>query len=190
MLKIILVLVFITSVNVQIVNSQESKTNVVKSAQTQCSPFIEELEICLKSSNIYVKSGEVVILRYSIKNSTEKQVKINGGRRGGSGFLEIIVFDENGNKIPTIVETQIEKMKKEKLSQGDQGKLFTFSYGSGPYSSIFEPNEESHWNWNLSNLYDFKNKGKFYIELYKKPYPPDEKQNSIKLLEKISLDIQ
>ncbi len=184
------IFLFITCVIAQIVYSQESKSDIVKSNQKQCSPFIEGLEFCINSPNNSVKSGEAVILHYSIKNLTEQEITISGGGRGGGGILDLIVSDKNGNKMPTILETLIAKQKKETLSQEESERFISFHFHSGPRSSCFEPDEESQWRWNLSNLYNFKDKGKYYVEIYKKSYPPDEKQSAKTLLGKVEVEIQ
>jgi len=176
--------------NNQIVFSQESKPNFLQSNEKQCSAFIEGLEFCLESAFISLNSDTAVILHYSINNLTEQEIIIHGGRRGGSSLLHLIVTDEKGNIIPTIFETLTEKLKNEGLSKEESGKFIRFLSGSGPNSSDFEPNEKTKWSWNLSYLYEFKNKGRYFVEIYKKELKQSEKIRTQIFLGKIEIEIK
>ena len=171
----------------QIIYCQE---NSINSEQKICNSFIEGLQFCIQSPLISFKVGEPVIFVYSIKNLTNQEIKILYGRPGAATLLEATVIDENGNKIPNILETLTKKRKDGTLSEEESKTLFGFSRGSGPRSSDFNPNEETSWRWNLSYHYDFKNKGKYFVEINKKNPIQNENSNPKILLGRVEIEIK
>ncbi len=184
---ITLVLGLIILLSNQIIYCQE---NSIKQEQKICNPFIEGLEFCIKPPVIPIKVGEAVIFNYSIKNLTGNEIEIIGGRRGGTGLLQISVIDENGNKIPTILENLAKKQKEGTLSKEESGKYLSYLAYSGPGSTIINPNEERNWSWNLNFLYEFKTKGKYFIEIKKKTRKQNENSSTEILLGKIEVEIK
>jgi hypothetical protein len=182
-----LILGLIILLSNQIIYCQE---NSINPEQKICNSFIEGLEFCINSPVISFKVGEPVIFIYSIKNLTNQEIKIFDGRQGAGALLQSTVIDENGNKIPTILETLTKKLENETLLQEESKTVLWFSRGSGPRSSDFNPNEETSWRWNLSHDYDFKNKGKYFVEINKKNPIQNENSNPKILLGKIEIEIK
>jgi hypothetical protein len=176
--------------NNQIVFSQKSETNLPQSQQKQCTAFIEGIEFCLDSAFISFNIDQDVILRYTIKNLTEREIAIHGGGRGGYRLLHLIVTDKNGNKIPTILEVLTEKQKTEILTKEESSIIISFLAYSGPGSTDFEPNQEKKPSINLNDLYYFKNSGGYFVEIYKKEHKQDGTIYPKTLLGRVEVEIK
>lgn len=187
----ILILGLVVLFNNETAFSQEIEQTSPKTEQKQCNALNDELEFCLESSFISVNSGEAVVLHYSVKNLTEKQIIILRGGRGIGRLLKLTITDESGNKIPTILETLTKKLiNNERFSEEESKKYGIVTRGSGPLSSDFEPNEETKWSWNLSYSYEFRDKSKYFIEIKKIEFKEGKFVNTETLLGKVEVEIK
>lgn len=137
----------------------------------KCSPIVEGLKFCTTSAFFSIKSGEKVTVNVSIMNMTGKNISIVNGNLGD--FYNVIVTNQSGNKILS----SMEKLKKEV----DEGKvpleqlIRALPINSSPQKVNLAPKQELNIEFNLSDFYDFKTRGKYRIEISRKV----PKQNEI-----------
>lgn len=141
------------------------KNKVIEAQKTKkCSSIVEGLQFCTTSTFVSIKSGEKVTINVSIQNMTDKTISIANGNL--SDFYNVVVTDLSGDKIPSFTE----KLKKEV----DEGKIpledliRALPINSSPQKVILVPQQELKIEFNLSDFYDLKTKGKYQIEISRK----------------------
>lgn len=182
-----LILGFIVLLSFHTAFPQTVETNPKVTEPKQCSLITEGIEFCIKTPFVSVENGKDVFITYTMKNVTDQGIKTRFGRNSRKKHFATKITNENGNKVPTILEELIEKQENK---NSKEGFIINIESGRGPASFYFEPGDEFKWDLNLSKLYGFDRKGKYYVEISKNDSEQVNEKNIINLLGKVKVEIK
>lgn len=142
---------------------QNDKTEQTE-LEKKCGPVVEGLQFCTLSPVVLANSGKNVTLKVSLQNMTEKDASIIHGRF--YDFYNTTVIDSKGNLILSFEESTAKKYKDGTISEKELIELLPIN--SSPRTIILAPRQEYRVEFNFSDFYDFKNKGKYIIRMSRK----------------------
>lgn len=131
-----------------------------------CSPVTSGLKFCSSSQKIAINSGDAIVLNFSLANTSEQEIQVKTNRDLTKYNLK--ATDENGETLATKLE---KKMRNSVMSSDDQ-KEFINSLITNHRSEILKPNQILNEKIVLSDIYDFTNVGKYYVEIARKTMNP------------------
>lgn len=140
----------------------ENKMVDTEKGQAKCSSDAEGFQFCTNTPHISANSGENVAIQVVLKNTTKKPVTIV--RSSFNEMYNIKVMDSKGGTVRSIEEMQADKIK----SNADNEQVLELPLNSSPQKVQLAPQQELRTEYNLSNFYDLKAKGKYQIEISRK----------------------
>ena len=140
----------------------------------KCSPIIEGLQFCTTTPVVSLVSGGQVHIDISIQNMTEKTVSIIHG--SFYDFYNTKVTDSSGNKVSSFRKIILKKYEEKTATPEEIGELLPIN--SMPRTITLTPQQEYKAQFNFSYFYDFKRKGKYYIEMNRKIPKQDKTGNA------------
>ena len=141
-------------------NDKQQQVEPIK----KCSPIVEGLQFCTTTPVISLISGGQVHIDISLQNMTEKSLSIIHGNF--YDFYDTKVTDSSGNKVYSFRETILKKYKEKTATPEEIGELLPIN--SMPRTITLAPQQEYKVQFNFSDFYDFKTKGKYKIDLNRK----------------------
>ena len=111
------------SLGLTIVRSQERP-------EPQCGEPVDGLLFCASTPKVVVPFGGSVVIKMSLKNTTDEPVSIPVGRLGD--YYPIRLTDRNGNKVSSIREEALERINQGVGNNEDWGKTLVFGGRCGP----------------------------------------------------------
>jgi hypothetical protein len=122
-----------------------------KTVPKKCSEVVDGLQFCTTTPRVAVQSGNNVVIKLSLKNTTDKPVSIPVG--AFEDYYDVTITGSNGEKISSIRDSLIEKINKGEMSNDEWIKTIKFGSRRKPIS--IESDGESSMELNLSQFYDF-----------------------------------
>lgn len=159
-------------------------TNDKDNSPKLCSPVTNGLKFCTNSQKITVNSDDAVVLNFSLINASEQEILVKTNRDLTKYNLK--VTDENGE----ISLTKLEKKIRNNAMSSDDQKDFINSLTTSHRSEILKPNQILNEKIVLSDIYDFTNPGKYYVEVARKTINPNGDGFIEISLEKIEIEVK
>ena len=182
-----------------VIAQENSKPNDVNpQPEKKCSSIIRGLQLCTTSPDIKIKLGEKVVLALSMINTTDKEKLVDSVWKFDGEFqryppYEITITDEHGNRYPTIEDDLSKKSSDGTITEKEADELFLrccLNKGSRWGISLsLAPNQEYKFDWELSPMYDFKAKGRYFVEVRRNVAVQNQKAVTVIKLENIELNI-
>jgi hypothetical protein len=154
----------------QTINWSKGQVVVSQRKQKSCGKPIEGLRPCVLAPDVCVSSGEDVVVNVSLENLTDKVVTLGNGRVNS---YEISVTNVKGQKLLSLIEELKKKVDEGKIPLDDLIKALPINSSSG--STPLEPKEELKLEFNISQTYDLKLPGKYFVQIVRKIPRLDEK---------------
>jgi hypothetical protein len=182
--------IFIGLASSSIIFSQENK---------KCSAVIEGLEFCADSTALLFRLGDSVIVPLSVHNTTQEEKLVKSVPEVGPPLLgyppyEFSVTDENGNKFPTIEDDLRTKRENGTITEKESNELFLrccINKGSRWGNALkLDPGQSLKFQANLSEVYNFRIKGKYYLEIRRNVLAQNKKDIIVIQLERISIEVK
>lgn len=126
-------------------------------ANKKCSSEIENFKLCIVSDELSIKPGEKATFNILITNVGSEDIKMSN-----QPPIEINLYDEKGEKIPTILQT---KAKEKKLTRDDFKKIITQASISHRYEIILKSQQSWKTVIDLSDDYDLNKRGTYFVEV-------------------------
>jgi len=139
-----------------------------KSNEKKCGMPVEGLRPCVITPAVSVTAGESVIVNLSIENLTDKTFSLGNGPVNS---YEITVTDSKGDKVLSFTEQLEKKVDEGKIPVEDLIKSLPVNSSPGP--APLEAKQELKLEFNLSQSYDLKARGKYQVEISRQIVKPD-----------------
>jgi hypothetical protein len=144
-----------------------------------CGSVVSGLRLCTETLDISFKSPQNVFLRLWLENTTEKEILIQRGNFF-KYLYEVKITDQNGTKLPSFYEIAAEKQKNRTINSEESGKLLRLCcMGSMPSKQTIAPKEKKLLTVDLSDIFEFKPKTVYIIEVKRIEWILDGKQRII-----------
>jgi hypothetical protein len=160
-LTLFISIIFIVSIIWGQSASQNCKPTNTMTENQICSQIIESLQLCTKNITSKLKLQQNIAADFTLKNLSDKTIEIPRGRFENTYTIK--VFDPKGNQLLSKLET-LEKKVNEGKAQMEE-LIANLPIYSSPASTIILPKQEIPIEFNLSQYYDFTEKGKYKIEI-------------------------
>lgn len=132
-----------------------------KISEKKCSPIHEGFQFCTTTPTISVGLGESVAVNISIQNMTDKNASIIHGNF--YDYYKVIVKDSKNNEIPSFRQILLKKYNDKTITPEEWGQLLPIN--SIPRLVPLALQEKYKVQFSFGQFYDFKTKGKYYIEM-------------------------
>ena len=149
-----------------------------------CSPITDGLIFCANTKKVSVSSGGEVSLSFVLRNIGNQDVLVE--TTTGLSKYKLSVVDENG--IPLLTKRE-KKIQFHTMSEADE-KEFASSLFISHRSETLEPGKSISEPIILSNIYDFFDAGKYYLEISRKTITAEGKKRDYLKIEKIEIEIK
>lgn len=157
---VLLGLIFLLAAASLDASAQPKETNSL-----HCGSVVKGLRLCTETLDILVRSPQDVFLRLWLENITKEDLVVQRGNFF-KYLYEIRIVDQNGRNLPSFYEIAEEKKKSGTLSSEESGKLLRLCcMGSVPSQQIIAAKEKKLLNVDLSDIYEFKPKTVYTIEI-------------------------
>lgn len=133
-------------------------------SEKKCGSVVEGWQFCTLSPVISVKSGGQVTVKVALQNMTEKDVSIIHGRF--YDFYNTTVTNSAGDLILSFEEITAQKYYNGTISEKEF--VAELPINSSPRTIILAPQQEYKVEFNFSDFYDFKTKGRYIIRMSRK----------------------
>ena len=128
-------------------------------------------------------TGEDIIINLAVKNIGEKNINVI--TTPGLSKYKLSVFDEEGNTVPTRIETKI----KYNLMTAAEEQEYILSHFVSHRSIVLKPKQTIQENINLTKLYDLSNTGKYLVEIARQTVKLDGTVGEYLKLERIEIEV-
>jgi hypothetical protein len=162
-------------------NSVNLQTEIKK-----CGESSEMFQFCVKYNSIKLKSSEGVDVPLILKNLSTEAVTVTYGTIDKT--YEIKIYDPKGNQVFSKLEKLEEKIKDGKASTDEQ--ISSLPINSSPRTVSILPEGELNISFNLSNFYNFTEKGKYKIEISRKMPKKNGTGTSLLSADAIEIEIE
>lgn len=150
-------LAFVNVVYLQVSQTKEDQSRL----KELCSLISDELKFCIDKQKIIVTSGSSVVLNLSIVNMSLQEMDVSKYDGGNYSFK---VTNEKGE----VILTKFEQKIKNGLMSDEDERDFIHSLTRSHRSVSLQPNEIYNEKIVLSDIYNFNDVGKYYVEIARK----------------------
>jgi|SRR5215204_2300385 len=151
-----------------VVWGQTMNPSTDKPVETQntnkCSPVVDGLQFCSASTSISINSGQEVKIDVFLQNTTDKSVAVVNGQLTDS--YNVVVKNADGNAILSKMEKLNKEVKEGKIPIEELIRQLPIN--STPRKINLEPQQKLNVEFNLSDYYELKAKGRYLIEISRK----------------------
>ncbi|MBX7171372.1 MAG: hypothetical protein K1X72_10465 [Pyrinomonadaceae bacterium] len=145
--------------------SQDKDTHRTKIGSEKCGSIIEGQQFCVTSDFISANLGEVIPLKMTMQNLTQKTIISSPQNRDFYFLFNVTITDSIGNKILSNQEMLLEKFKNKTISEEELGQLLPLHSGQ---TYLIEPNQKLKLEYGLGYFYKFEAKGKYFVKIARK----------------------
>jgi hypothetical protein len=150
----------------------------------KCGASSEMFQFCVKYNSIKLKASEGISVQLILQNLSNEAVTVTYGAIDKT--YEIKIYDPKGNQVLSKLEKLEEKIRDGKASVDEQ--ISSLPINSSPRTISISPKGELNISFNLSNFYDFTEKGKYKIEISRKM--PNKNGTGTSLLSADAIEIE
>ncbi len=145
---------------------QESLEDKKQESPKKCGAVVEGLQFCTTSPVVSVKLGEYIPINVSLQNMTKEAITVP--TCGFNHLYNVTVTDSDKNRIFSHEEVVRQRIKDKVVTEGELLKFYPLCHGPLGFEKILAPEEMLRIEYYLNLNYDFKNKGKYNIEISRK----------------------